>query len=96
MTTEKKPLTDQQLENIADEHTVFGLAVLAVDLHNATIMRNKAQVANSFFKIGIMLRNNKGFIERFKKAQDAVKAAMVPKDMEPQIRTLIDNPKGIV
>lgn len=59
---------------IRDEQTVFGLAVLAMQIHTGTLTKNKNQVANAFLKMGVMLKQNPGFAERFKAAQTAIVA----------------------
>jgi hypothetical protein len=74
-------LTQRQQE-IRDEHTVFSLAVLAMDMHMYASLKNKALMANAFMKVGIVIRNNPGFPERFKKAQMAIAAASGPQPTE--------------
>jgi hypothetical protein len=72
----KPELTEQQVQIMRDDQTVFALAVLMMDLHTGTLIKNKNMVANSFMKAGVVLRNNPGFPDRFKAAQDRVKAQM--------------------
>ena len=66
-------LSREKIERIMDEQTVFGLACLMMDIHVGTLIKNKNMVANAFMKSGVLLQNNPGFPERFKKAQQAVK-----------------------
>lgn len=69
MVNTKQGLTAELITELQDEQTVFALAVLMMDLHVATLMKNKAGVANSFLKTGVLLRNNPGFSQRFRKTQ---------------------------
>jgi hypothetical protein len=43
-----------------------------MDIHTGTLVKNKNMVANAFLKIGVILKNNPGFPERFKLAQKAI------------------------
>jgi hypothetical protein len=62
-------MTPEQREELADSQTIFALACLAVDMYVATEMKNKPMIANSFLKLGVVLRNNPGFVARLKKEQ---------------------------
>lgn len=78
----QKQMTSEQLNMLVDEQTTMMLASMALDIHTGTLLKNKALVANSFMKIGVILRNNPGFIERFKKAQAAI-IAHIKKEGKP-------------
>ena len=67
-----KQLTHEEKVRINDEHSVFSLATLAIQLHTGTLTKNTAMIANSFLKIEVVLRNNPGFLSRFKAAEEAV------------------------
>lgn len=60
-------MSEQQIQILKDEQTVFSLAVLMMEIHTGTLIKNKNIVAHAFMKAGIVLRNNGGFPERFKK-----------------------------
>jgi hypothetical protein len=69
-------LTDEQIQIMRDDQTVFSLAVLMMEVQTGTLIKNKNMVANAFMKAGVILRNNPGFPERFKRAQQAIIAEM--------------------
>lgn len=80
-------LTREQLEAIIklkDEQTVFALAGLSLDIHIGTLVQNKANVANAFMKIGVVLKNNPGFVKRFKQAQKAVIDSVINSKLSPE------------
>lgn len=58
----------QDLVDQVDEHTIFLLAGLMIDLHMATSLREQHVVINSALKAGVLMKNNPGFVARFKKA----------------------------
>lgn len=68
----RKQLAAQEREDARDDQTVYALAVLMVDIHVATSLKNKNMIANSFMKCGVLLRNNPGFVARFKKEQTEI------------------------
>lgn len=73
--SEQRPpqeLSEKQIEIMRDDQTVFALAVLMMDIHTGTLIKNKNMVANSFMKAGVILQNNPGFPDRFKAAQQHV------------------------
>ena len=84
----------QQIQQIVDEQTVFGLAVLMMNVHVGSQIRNKAMVANSFMKATVLLKNNPGFPERFKKAQEAVMNHL--KDQGPPKPGMMPTPADVV
>jgi len=69
---EDTALSEKRIEIMRDDQTVFALAVLMMDLHVATLLKNKNGAANCLMKAGVVLRNNAGFPARFKAAQQAV------------------------
>lgn len=78
----QKELTKAELQDFVDEQTVFSLAVIMMEIHTATLLKNKNGVANNFMKVGVILRNNPGFPKRFKAIQqqilDQMKNAKAP------------------
>ena len=50
----------------SDDSTILSLAAVAMDLHVATLLRDKNGVASQFLRIGILLRQNPGFAKRFR------------------------------
>ena len=69
-------MSEKQIQIMRDDQTVFALAVLAMEIHTGTLIKQKNMVANAFMKMGVILRNNPGFPERFKAAQAHVIAQM--------------------
>jgi hypothetical protein len=65
-------LTPEQIQAFMDEQTVFSLAVLMMDVHVGTMLKNKSMVANAFMKAGVVIQNNAGFPERFRQAKKAI------------------------
>lgn len=73
--TESRKLTPEEVARftaLRDERTVFELAILAMEIHTGTLLKNKNKVANAFLKMTVVLSRNPGFAERFKAAQQAV------------------------
>lgn len=87
-------LTREQLQEIMDSQTVFALAVLMMDIHTGTLMKNKPLVANSFMKAQVVLQNNPGFPARFKAAQQAIKNA-VQSEQPPAPDLISARPAGV-
>lgn len=71
----KKP-SAEEMQDMADEHTVFGLAVLMMDLRTAVLLKNTPGIANAYMKSDVLLRSNPGFPERLKLAQAEIIAQM--------------------
>lgn len=73
MSEDQKPeLTPEQLaelQDYMDQQTVFSLATLMVDLHVASAVKDKSGLVNVMLKLAVVLKNNPGFIPRFKAAQ---------------------------
>lgn len=68
----KSKFTEDQIRAFVDEQTVFAMASLMLDIHTHTMLKNKNGVANAFLKAGVVLKNNPGFVGRFKMAQEAI------------------------
>jgi len=66
---ETPQLTDEQIEILRDEQTVFALAVMAVEINVGTLLRDKNKTTIALLKIGNILKSNPGFTERFRKVQ---------------------------
>jgi hypothetical protein len=69
-------LNDEQIQKFLDEQTTFALACLMMDIHTGTVIKNKNMVANAFMRSGVVIRNNPGYPERLRAAQEAIKAEM--------------------
>lgn len=64
--------TPEQVQEFLDEQAIFSLAVLMVDLHVSSCTKNKQGLVNAMLKAGVVIRNNPGFIPRFKAAQKEI------------------------
>lgn len=82
MTTDTpKELTPEQKQELTehlDEQTVFSLAVMMLEVHTASYLKQQDRLYQAFMKVNVILRNNPGFPERFKAVQKQIMTAASP------------------
>lgn len=72
--SEKKPPEETPKEESfeKDDSTIFVLAALMVDLHSAIILQDKQTIAVVLARTAAILKDNPGFVPRFKALQKEV------------------------
>jgi len=79
-TEKEKPLTPEQQklqhQDMMDQHTIFGLAAMMMDLHTSSLMKDQNGVVGAMMRVRALLTKNPGFGLRFKQArEEAMKKA---------------------